>query len=325
MPQQPVRAQRNRSDRAEIVPIPKARDSWEAAVAGFLADCRRRNLSTATLENYQWWLNGPRLTSYRQDNGVRIPADMTAVHVKAFEGALVESGLRPSSVDSFHRHIKNFLGFCLREGMDADESVLRIAGPRLGQEEPETFTVEEEQALVASLKDRPRDRMLVELMLRTGLRLSEVASLEVDDIILDDPRGAFVRVRQGKGRKDRAVPLDTPKDRLSSRLQRYIQRTRPPGRSRALFLSERARTDGGEPGPLTAAAIQVLFKRLSRDTGIHVNPHKFRHTFATRALSAGVDVMALQKALGHTTLAMVSRYVHYQKDDLLGAWRLRRD
>jgi integrase/recombinase XerC len=59
--------------------------------------------------------------------------------------------------------------------------------------------------------------------------------------------------------------------------------------------------------------------------GIHVNPHKFRHTFATRALSAGVNVMALQKALGHTTLAMVSRYVHYQADDVLDAWKQRRD
>jgi integrase/recombinase XerC len=66
-------------------------------------------------------------------------------------------------------------------------------------------------------------------------------------------------------------------------------------------------------------------KRLTADTGVHVNPHKFRHTFATRALGAGVDVMALQRALGHTTLAMVSRYVHYQKDDLLDAWRQRRD
>jgi integrase/recombinase XerD len=82
---------------------------------------------------------------------------------------------------------------------------------------------------------------------------------------------------------------------------------------------------GGQPTPLTPDAIQTLFKRLTRETGIHVNPHKFRHTFATRALSAGVDVMALPKALGHTTLAMVSRYVHYQKDDLLDAWRQRRD
>jgi len=56
-----------------------------------------------------------------------------------------------------------------------------------------------------------------------------------------------------------------------------------------------------------------------------VNPHKFRHTFATKALSAGVNLMALQKALGHMTLAMVSRYVHYPADDLLDAWKQRRD
>ena len=68
-----------------------------------------------------------------------------------------------------------------------------------------------------------------------------------------------------------------------------------------------------------------MLSRLGEQTGIHVHPHKFRHTFATRALSAGVGVMALQRALGHTTLAMVSRYVHYQRDDLLEASRRRRD
>jgi integrase len=71
--------------------------------------------------------------------------------------------------------------------------------------------------------------------------------------------------------------------------------------------------------------VPKTFKRLSTETDVHVNPHKFRHTFATRALSAGVDVMALRKALAHTTLIMVGRYVHYQKDDLLDAWRHRRD
>jgi integrase len=69
----------------------------------------------------------------------------------------------------------------------------------------------------------------------------------------------------------------------------------------------------------------MLFKRISRESGVHVNPHQLRHTFAIRALSAGVDVMALQKALGHTTLAMVSRHVHYQRDDLLAAWQAGRD
>jgi integrase/recombinase XerC len=303
--------------------MPSPKDSWESALQRFLSDCRRRNLSTATLENYSWWLGGPRLTAYRQQHGIVGPSDLTAEQLRGFETELLDAGLRPSSIDSFHRHAKNFIGYCLREGDGGDEAVLRVEGPKLEKHEPETFTAVEEKALRAALKDRPRDLILVDLMLATGLRLREVAGLTIEDV-MDSPQGAYLRVRQGKGKKDRAVPLDTPKDRLSSRLRRYVEKDRPKaGAERALFLSERS--SGGEPTPLTADGIQTLFKRLSRETGTHVNPHKFRHTFATRALSAGVDVMALQKALGHTTLAMVSRYVHYQRDDLLDAWRQRRD
>jgi site-specific recombinase XerD len=303
--------------------MPTRKDNWDSALQRFLSDCRRRNLSAATLENYAWWLGGPRLTTYRQQNGIVRPGDLTAAHLKDFESELLDAGLKPSSIDSFHRHAKNFIGYCLREGDGGDEALLRVQGPRLENHEPEAFTAPEEKALRAALTDRPRDLMLVELMLATGLRLREVAGLTLDDI-MDSPQGAYLRVRQGKGKKDRAVPLDTPKDRLSARLRRYIDKDRPKaGAERALFLSERP--SGGELTPLSPHAIQTLFKRLSKDTGVHVNPHKFRHTFATRALSAGVDVMALQKALGHTTLAMVSRYVHYQRDDLLDAWRQRRD
>jgi site-specific recombinase XerD len=324
VPQQPVRKQRHSSDRPNIVSMPTPKDGWESALGRFLSECRRRNLSTATLENYEWWLGGPRLTEFRREQNIQRPGDFTAAHLKAFEMELVDGDLKPSSIDSAHRHIKNFIGYCLREGDGGDEAVLRIAGPKLGKAEPETFTAGEEKALKAALKDRPRDLMLVELMLATGLRLREVANLSIDDV-MESPQGAYLRVRQGKGKKDRAVPLDTPKDRLSSRLRRYVEKDRPRVTTeRTLFLSTRKGATS-DVEPLTADAIQTLMKRLSEETGIHVNPHKFRHTFATRALSAGVDVMALQKALGHTTLAMVSRYVHYQKDDLLDAWRQRRD
>jgi integrase len=166
MPQKPVRRQRSRAEPDIAVQMPVPRDSWDEALARFLSDCRRRNPSTSTLENYGWWLGGKR--------------------------------------------------------------------------------------------------------------------------------------------KDRAAPLDIPKDRLSGRLRRYIDKGRPAtATSRALLLSER-RSASGEPEPLTADAIKTLFKRISRQAGVHVNPHMLRHTFSTRALSAGVDVMALQKALGHTTLAMVA-------------------
>jgi len=173
------------------------------------------------------------------------------------------------------------------------------------------------------VKDRPRDEVLLRFLLRTGLRLSEASAVNLDDIV-DSPEGSYVRVRQGKGRKDRIVPLDSPSDNLSARLRRYVAQFRPRDTyEQALFLSSRKHR--GRYRRLTPSGIQVLCQRLSEDTGIHVNPHKFRHTFATRSLSAGVDVMALQKALGHTTLAMVSRYVHYQKEDLLQAWKARRD
>lgn len=150
------------------MPVPTPKDSWESALQRFLSDCRRRNLSTATLENYTWWLSGPRLTSYRQQNGIVRPGDLTAAHLRAFESEFLDAGLKPSSIDSFHRHTKNFIGYCLREGDGGDEALLRVQGPRLEKHEPEAFTVEEEKALKAALKDRPRDLMLVDLMLATG-------------------------------------------------------------------------------------------------------------------------------------------------------------
>ncbi len=324
MPQQAVRRQRRRGQPETAVQMPAPRDDWDAALARFLGDCRRRNLSTSTLENYGWWLGGRRLTAYRDDHGIRTVADFTADHLRMFESELVEAGLTASSVDSFHRHVKNFIGWCLRDGSGGDQAALAVAGPRLEQKEPEVLSAKAEASVRAVLQDRPRELLLFEVMLGTGLRLREVVNLTLDDV-MDTAEGAYLRVRQGKGRKDRAVPLDTPKDRLSARLRRYIDRSRPAtATSRALFLSER-RSASGEPEPLTADAIKTIFKRISRQAGVHVNPHQLRHTFATRALSAGVDVMALQKALGHTTLTMVSRYVHYQKDDLLEAWRQRRD
>lgn len=324
MTQQPVRKQRRRGAVEAGIQMPAPRDNWEDALGQFLADCRRRNLSTSTLENYGWWLGGKRLSAYRDQHGLRSVADFTADHMRAFETELVDAGLTASSVDSFHRHVKNFIGWSLRNAGEGDAAALLVVGPRLEQREPQTLLPASEAAVRAVLKDQPRELVLFELMLATGLRLREVANLTIDDV-MESPEGAYVRVRQGKGRKDRVVPLDTPKDRLSARLRRYIAKGRPATpTSRALFLSER-RSRSGEPEPLTADAIKTIFKRISRQAGVHVNPHMLRHTFATRALSAGVDVMALQRALGHATLAMVSRYVHYQKDDLLVAWQARRD
>jgi|SRR5579883_2349986 len=322
MPQRPAKPWRIRER-----PVTRAssarRSTWEAAVDSFLGDCRRRNLSPATVDTYSSVLSSPRSEDFRKDHGVLAPADLSADRLKAFETDLMGAGLSARSVMGYHRVLKTFAKFCLAEGYAADDSVLDVAGPKQQQYEPEVFTADEERRLLEAA-DNERDRLLVEFMLATGLRLREVEHVTVDDIV-DSPTGAYLRVRQGKGRKDRIVPLDTSRNRMSRKLLRYVERSRPSNSpERALFLSRRVGSDG-QYAPLTSRGVQVILYRLGQKIGIHVHPHKFRHTFATRALSAGVDVMALQKALGHTTLAMVSRYVHYQKDDLLEAWRRRRD
>jgi site-specific recombinase XerD len=320
MPQAPL--QRRSRPALSVVPTRRASPTWEAAVLSFLTDARRRNLAPATVDTYESILTNQRTTQWREDHGVKHPSDFTAATLRAFEGELLEVGLSPRSIIAYHRVLKTFAGYCLREGIAIEERVLTVEGPKQELKEPEVFTPAEEARLIAAARTE-RDRLLVEFMLRTGLRLREVAQLTVDDIITT-PTGSYVRVRQGKGKKDRAVPLDTARLKLTAKIHRYLKKVRPRDtEQRGLFLSEK-RVDG-DYKPLSERGIQILLYRLGQDTGIHVHPHKFRHTFATRALSAGVDVMALQRALGHTTLTMVSRYVHFQKDDLIEAWKRRRD
>jgi integrase/recombinase XerD len=280
----------------------------------FLADCQRRNHTPATLSVYRSALLGPRTQTFLDDQAIATIGEFTAAHLQIYEEELRQAGLPVATVHQYHRVLKTFLGFCERQDFSVDTRVAEVEGPKLAQVEPSTFTVEQERRLVAGARSR-RDKVLVEFMLKTGLRLSEVNSVEVDDIVDLGDRGAYIKVRQGKGRKDRHVPLDAS---MYRRLRLYVDRHRPTG-CPALFPTTR-----GDGQPLTPQGLKALLVRLGKETGIHVHAHKFRHTFASRAIAAGVDPIALQRVLGHTTLTMVSRYVHYSPTDLLDAWQLRR-
>jgi site-specific recombinase XerD len=307
MAQAPVRRQRRREDWQSL---PQARPSlsptWETAVQAFIRDARARNCSPATLQNYRNYLLGPRSRQFVTDYHIRSISDVTADILRNFQYELLEAGLAPGTAATFHRVVRNFLGFCQRESWGVPDEALTAPAPRQPQVEPETYSEEEERRLVQAART-DRDRFLIEFMMRTGLRLTEVNNVTLDDVI-EGPDGPYLRIRQGKGAKDRIVPLDTKTARFSRRLGSYIGNTHP--RHRQLFLSSRKDPHTSDHEPLTPSAIKTLMKRLTETTGIHAHPHKFQHTFATRALRAGVDSLVLQRALGHTTLAMVNRYVH---------------
>lgn len=296
---------------------------WDTTANAFLREKRRANSSQGTIDVYTMCLRGPRTKQWREQHGIVATTDLTNDTLRTLELDLAEAGLAPSTVHIYHRTLKTFARWCEAEGYLVGAKALTLQGPRLPSRAPETYTPDEEKRLVAAAR-HPRDRFLVEFMLHTGLRRAEVCSITIDDV-MSGPEGSWLRVRQGKGRKDRVVPLDTPEFRLSRKLTTYIREVRPTrSQNRELFLGLTRDARGDYP-PMTDEALKTVLRRLGQETDIHCHAHKFRHTFATRAIAAGVDVLALQRVLGHTTLAMTSRYAHHSPNSLIDAWMARRD
>lgn len=322
-----MRPHRQRGDYVEVdsALVPEGvSPGWSRAVEAFLGDARSRNCSPATIDNYRTYLLGPRAEQFLRDYAIRSVADVTPDKLRDLQADLLEAGLSAGTTATFHRIVRNFLGFCRREGWGVDAENLAVAPPRQAILEPETYSEADEQRMLEAARNG-RDRFLVEFMLRTGLRLSEVGAVTLDDIVTDTD-GSYLRVREGAGGGGRIVPLDTGKYRFPPRLHAYLRSERPADASdRHLFLTTRRDAVTGEFGPLERQGIKMLLRRIGQDTGIHVHAHKFRNTFATRALAAGVDSLVLQRALGHSTLAMVNRYAHFQARDVLNAWRARGD
>jgi site-specific recombinase XerD len=152
-----------------------------------------------------------------------------------------------------------------------------------------------------------RNVAAVSLMVRAGLRVSEVVALQVDDLDMSDRRGQ-VMVRQGKGLKERTVPLS---QMARTELKAYLE-LRPLFAGRWVFVSQAGK-------PLAGRDLQRLLHDAGLKVGIkdQLTPHILRHTFATRALRQGqVDLATLSKLLGHESLATTARYLHPDKEQV---------
>jgi site-specific recombinase XerD len=141
-----------------------------------------------------------------------------------------------------------------------------------------------------------RDRAMFTLMLRCGLRISEVAQLQLVDLYLDEPLPRLVA--NGKGSKERSVYLSPQAERL---LRAYL-RERPPVSSNFVFLSYL-----GEG--MSTTAIHKRLMRYRAQAGVNLTAHRFRHTFANDLVSANIGVTTIQKLLGHAWLETTQIYV----------------
>jgi integrase/recombinase XerD len=317
--------------RAGIVHAPVRRNvPWEDAATDFLRDKKGEGRSVATLELYESYLSDSRIATWRADHGIDDIGDVTAESLKGLRDELIDAGLSlQGGVSGRLRVMRNFLRWCRRNGYEADADAGDVHPPQVRWEniEPATISKVQERTLYQAARS-DRDRFLLRFMLNTGLRVSEVEGItlqSVEEIDLPDgTRERILRVRQGKGRKDRHVPLNTRAfPRFEREVADYVRTVR--GRSArcaALFLTPAGRS--AEPAayrPLTTAAIQSLFARLALDTGIPIHPHVCRHTMASRWISSGVPPSVVKRALGHSSMRMVERYVHFDAAGLAAAAR----
>jgi len=229
--------------------------------------------------------------------------------------ALQDRGLSPATVRRRLAAVRAFLKYRAREGgrPDAGRSVPL---PRLGRRLPEPLTPQEAEAIVTSPDASPRglrDRAMLELMYGAGLRVSELVSLRVSDIDLEE---GLVRC-MGKGAKQRVVPTG---GRAIEAIRIYMHRGRPylgrMQRGDILFLNHRGQG-------ITRQAVFQLVREHAREAGIEkiVTPHTLRHSFATHLIENGCDLRSVQEMLGHASIETTQVYTHVSVEHVREAYQ----
>ena len=203
--------------------------------------------------------------------------------------------------------VRSWFRFLVRRGVLERNVAREVRGPRPPRKLVSFLPIDEATALMDTGARggaaRARDAAVLELLYATGLRVSELAGLDLDDV---DRAQQTVRVL-GKGRKERIVPFGS---RAAAALAAYLE-----GRGDAagpLFVNPRG-------ARLTVRSLHTIVRRSARSTGItrRVSPHTLRHTFATHLLDAGADLRVIQELLGHSRLSTTQRYTHVGADQLM--------
>ena len=218
----------------------------------------------------------------------------------------IAGGLRsPASLHRMKAATRAFFSWTAREGITADNPARTIRLHRLKRKPPGFLTAAEKRRLLKALKGNAgpaalRDRVMIEVLLGTGIRMGELAALDIDDIDLD---AKHLRVRA----KGNVVQIKFIKTDLRRLLRRYLVERRRLGTSEveALFLSNRG----------TRLCQRQIANRLAhwmKQAGIdkHLTPHGLRHTFATLLYSATNDLLVVQRALGHRDISTTQIYTH---------------
>jgi integrase/recombinase XerD len=252
----------------------------------------------ADLRHFGHWLN---------DNKLDVESVERVNIVKYFQ-ALRGAGISARSVARALAAIRGLFRFLVAERHLKKDPTENLENPKLWSTLPKSLQPSEVEALLAApdrtTPDGLRDAAMLELLYATGLRVSELIKVRLDEIVLD---AGFLRT-MGKGSKERIVPFgDTARDMIVQ----FVERGRPELDKHAdphLFLSRRGR-------PMTRQSFWMKIVRYAREAEIksHISPHVLRHAFATHLLENGADLRSVQMMLGHADISTTQIYTHVSR------------
>ena len=268
-----------------------------------------KSLSKNTLDAYMTDLS--KLLNFLQAENTRV-LDVCLNDLERFSAGLHDIGIHPRSQARIISGIKSFFQFLIMaDYIEADPSEL-LEGPKIGFKIPEVLTVEEIDTIISAIdlskNEGQRNRAMLETLYSCGLRVSELTNLKLSDLYFDE---GFIKV-EGKGSKQRLVPISP---RAIKEIQLYfIDRNRGKIKKEYedfVFLARWGKN-------ISRIMVFHLIKELAQISGItkNINPHTFRHSFATHLLEGGANLRAIQCMLGHESIATTEIYTHIDRNML---------
>lgn len=281
----------------------------EQLITGFLDYLAgERQLSALTLKNYQRDLEklGNELARQQIDGWLALDERRLRRAVAELHG----DGLSGRSLARLLSATRTFYRWLTREGKVQQNPALAVQAPKASKRLPQTLDVDQLSAMLDQKTDDPlvmRDLTIMELIYSSGLRVSEVVSLNLNDLDLRDSS----LVVTGKGNKTRMLPMG----RMALKaLNRWL-----PVRNTLASLDEEAVFVGKTGRRLTTRAVEQRLARLGVTSGVngHVYPHRLRHSFASHLLESSGDLRAVQELLGHADIATTQIYTHLDFQHLM--------
>jgi integrase/recombinase XerC len=285
-------------------------------IGKFIEELRRQNVSGHTLRNYQSDLD--QFLAYVTPPGGETPeiGQIDFLLLREWLGSLYhDRKLTAVSVRRKVAALRSWFKFLMRMGVVKVNAARLLRLPKAPKKLPRVMTEEQMNSLLdevaAGKLERPhpeRDEAIFELLYGCGVRVSELAGLNLEDV---DTRGGWVLVR-GKGRKERQVPIV---GKAARALDRYLAGRNSAESGQPVFLNHRG-------ARLTTRGVHLIVRlytaALCGSTPLH--PHSFRHAYATHLLTAGADLRSIQELLGHARLSTTQKYTQVSLADLMAVY-----